>query len=340
MYIVIPLVHKIMMTRPAVLTVMTLLLCAGCGGSSGPGPTPTPPTLTGVSVTGAPASPTVGDMAQLTATASFSDSSSQIVTAQATWETSNSTVATVSASGLATFLAAGDCDLKATYRATTGTSHVTVATKGLPRFQLSGKITESGSTHLVTGATVTILDGPDAGRSAVTDAAGAYTLAAVTTGSFSLRATRTDFEAQTVPVSLTGDVKVDFVLKPIPNVSGFFGTYNTTLSIAQQSCEFPFTVGPTGTINLNGRADGSGLVVTIVERGTTRTYAGTLRGDGTFNGNGGGIIAGITTGQKNHEYTGDVSGTVSGRNINATENVLFTIPCPGRTMKILYSGSR
>jgi hypothetical protein len=133
---------------------------------------------------------------------------------------------------------------------------------------------------------------------------------------------------------------VDFALKLVTNVSGFFGTYNTSLTITQQSCEFPFTVGPNGTINLNGRTDGSGLTVTIVERGTTRTYAGTLRGDGTFSGNGGGVIAGITTGQRNHDYSGDVSGTVSGRNINATENVLFGIPCPGRTMKIQYSGSR
>jgi hypothetical protein len=319
---------------------MSLLLFAGCGGgSSGPGPTPQP-TLTGVTVTGAPASPTVGDAAQLTATASFSDGSSQIVTVQATWQTSNSAVATVSASGLATFLAAGDCDLKATFQGTSGTSRVTVAAKGLPRFQLSGTITETGSTHLVAGATVAVLDGPDAGRSTVTDAGGKYMLAAVTMGSFNLRATRTDFEPQTVAVSLTKDASVDIALKPVTNVSGFFGTYNTTLSIAQQSCEFPFTVGPTGTVNLNGRTDGSGLTVTIVERGTTRTYAGTLRGDGSFSGNGGGVIAGITTGQRNHEYTGDVSGNVSSRNINMTENVLFSIPCPGKTMKISYSGSR
>jgi hypothetical protein len=321
---------------------MSLLVFAGCGGGSSPppAPTPTPPTVTGVSVTGAAGAPTVGDTAQLTATAAFSDGSSQSVTSQAAWESSNPAVATVSASGLATFLAAGDSDLKATFRGTTGTSRVTVATKAPPRFQLSGRITESGTTKLVTGATVTIVDGPDAGRSAVTDAGGMYMLTAITTGSFSLRATRSDFETQTVPVSLTKDSSVDFALKLVTNVSGFFGTYNTTLSIAQQSCEFPFTVGPSGTVNLNGRTDGSGLTVTIVERGTTRTYAGTLRGDGSFSGNGGGVIAGITTGQRNHEYTGDVTGNVSGRNINVAENVLFSIPCPGKTMKILYSGSR
>jgi hypothetical protein len=290
-------------------------------------------------VAGAAAAPTVGDTAQLSATAAFSDGTSQAVTSQATWETSNATVATVPSSGFATFLAVGEADLNETFRGMSATTRVTVAAKTLPRFQLNGTINESGTTHPIAGATVTVVDGPDAGRSAVTDAGGAYTLANLTTGSFNLRATRTDYETQTIAVSLTADARVDFALK-LANVSGFFGTYATTLSIAQQSCEFPFQVGPTGTINLNGRTDGSGLTVTIVERGTTRTYGGTLRTDGTFNGSGGGVIAGFARGPAKHDYTGDVSGTVSGRNINATENVLFGQPCPGRTMKILYSGSR
>jgi hypothetical protein len=244
---------------------------------------------------------------------------------------------------LATFLSAGDADLKATYRGTTGTSHVTVSPKGPARFQLSGIITESGTTHLLTGVTVAVADGPDAGRSTLSDANGAYTLTGLTAGSFTLRLTRTDFETQTVPVSLTADATINLAMNLIANVSGFFGTYNTTLTIAQQSCDFPFTVGPTGTINLNGQSNGTGLTVTIVERGTTRTYSGILRADGSFSGTGGGVIAGLaamTQGRANHEYRGDVSGTVTGRRISATENVVFTIPCPGATMKILYTGAR
>ncbi len=330
-----------MAVRLTTVTIAAALLCSACSGGSQP--TPPPPTVTGVSVTGAASSPAPGDTAQLSATASFSDGTTQAVTSQAAWATTNASVATVSSSGLATFLSAGEADLKATYRGTTGTSHVTVSPKGPPRFQLSGIIMESGTTHLLTGVTVTVADGPDAGRSTLSDSNGAYTLTNITAGSFTLRLTRTDFEPQTIPVSLTADATLNLTMTLGVNVSGFFGTYNTTLTVAQQSCDFPFTVGPTGTINLNGQSNGTGLTVTIVERGTTRTYAGTLRGDGSFNGTGGGLIAGIaaiTPGRVNHEYRGDVSGTVAGRSITATENVLFTIPCAGATMKILYTGGR
>ena len=331
-----------MMSRFIPAAVLIVLLCAACthpSSTSPPGPTPTP-TVTGVSVAGVPAPATAGDTAQLTATAAFSDGSSQPVTSQAAWETSNAAVATVSPAGLATFLATGDAELKATFRGASGTTRVTVSTRTAPRFQLTGTINEKGTTRPVTNATVAVVDGPDAGRTTVTDGSGVYTLTSVTSGSFNLRATRNGYETQTIPVTLAADMRLDFALTLTPDVSGFFGTYNTTLGIAQQSCEFTFTVGPTGTFKLEGQSNGSNLTVTIVERGTTRTYKGTLRTDGTFNGVGGGAIAGITTGQQKHEYTGDVAGTVSGRNISATENVLFGAPCPGRTMKITYNGNR
>lgn len=340
-----------MTPRLTAVAVVTCVLSAACGGGSttSPGPPP-PPTVTSVAVTGAAAAPGVGDTAQLSATAAFSDGTSQVVTLQATWQTSNATVATVSPSGLATFLAAGEAELRATFRSTIGTARVVVTARSPTRFQLNGTITERGGPKPVAGATVTVVDGPDAGRSAVTDASGVYSLANISMGSFNLRAARTDYETQTIPVSLTADSRVDFALNLLPpppppppppvDVSGFFGTYTVSLSVAQQSCEFPFTVGPTGTMNLNGRSDGSDLVVTIVERGTTRTYRGALRPDGTFDGIGGGVIAGFSQGPDRHDYSGDISGTVSGRAINATENVLFGQPCPGRTMRITYSGSR
>jgi hypothetical protein len=331
-----------MTARSVPIAILIVLLCAACGSSSPPSGPSNPPTVTAVSVSGVAASPTVGDTAQLSATAAFSDGSSQSVTSQATWETNNASVATVSAAGLATFLAAGNAELKATYRGMSGTARVAVTPKTAPRFQITGTINEKGTTKPVNAVNVAIIDGPDAGRSTVTDNAGVYTVTNVTTGSFNLRATRNGYESLTIPVALNSDMRLDFALALMLDVSPFLGTYNAALTIAQQSCEFPFTVGPNGTINLDARSDGSNLTVTIVERGTTRTYRGTLRTDGTFSGGGGGVIAGITItpGEQKHDYTGDVTGTVSGRSISATENVLFGAPCPGRTMKITYAGSR
>jgi hypothetical protein len=125
------------------------------------------------------------------------------------------------------------------------------------------------------------------------------------------------------------------------NVTRFHGTYNTALTILQQTCtEAPFPVGPTGTFKIEGNANGSSMTITIVERGTTRTYSGTLKSDGSFSGNGGGVIAGFTPPRNKHEYTGSVSGTSNGTRVDATEFVDFTIPCPGAKMQIGYSGNK
>src|SRR3954464_5894059 len=120
-------------------SIAVLSLCvvgASCGSSGGGGttpPGPTPVSLTSVNVTGG-GSPVVGDTVQFTATAVFSDGTTQTVTGQATWETSNQAIVTITSGGLASFIAQGEADVKATYRSSsgttmTGTSHVTVAAK-------------------------------------------------------------------------------------------------------------------------------------------------------------------------------------------------------------------
>ena len=112
------------------------------------------------------------------------------------------------------------------------------------------------------------------------------------------------------------------------------------LVLLQQTCDFPFSVGPTGTFKIEGTTSGSSMTITIVERGTTRTYNGSIKTDGSFSGTGGGIIAGFSPPQEKHEYNGSVSGTSTGSRVDATEFVTFTIPCPGAKMQIGYSGSK
>jgi hypothetical protein len=41
-----------------------------------------------------------------------------------------------------------------------------------------------------------------------------------------------------------------------------------------------------------------------------------------------------------HDYTGNLSGRVTGRNVSGVENVTFQVPCPGKTMQIGFSGSK
>jgi carboxypeptidase family protein/Big-like domain-containing protein len=334
-------------SRSLVVLSLCVILASACGSSGGggnPPPGPTPVTLTSVTVTSSGA-PVVGDTVQFTATATFSDGSTQIVSGQATWESSNTAVVTITGGGLATFLAPGEADIRATYRASsgtamTGTSHVTVTPRTVARHTLTGTVTDATNGNALPNVNARIVDGPDANRSAVTDSNGRFTIADVAAGSFTLQFTRSDYETRSIPVSMSGDTSVTVQITAQTNVTRFHGTYNTALTILQQTCDFPFPVGPTGTFKIEGNANGSSMTITIVERGTTRTYSGTLKGDGSFSGNGGGVIAGFTPPRNRHSYTGSVSGTATGTRVDATEFVTFTDPCPGAKMQIGYSGSK
>ena len=337
----------IFLSRSFVLLSLCTLAVSGCGSGGGTNtpPGPTPVTLTAVTVAGNGA-PLVGDTVQFTATAAFSDGTTQVVTGQATWESSNTAVVTITGGGLATVLALGDADIRATYRSgsgtsMTGTSHVTVASRPVTRHTLTGTVTDATNGNPLPNVNARILDGPDANRSAVTDANGRFTIPDVAAGSFLVQFTRSDYETRSIPVSVGGDTNVTVqITAQQASVTRFYGTYNTALTIKEQTCSFPFSVGPTGTFKIEGNTSGSSMTITIVERGTTRTYSGSIRADGTFSGNGGGVIAGFSPPRNKHEYTGSVSGTSTGSRVEATEFVDFTIPCPGAKMQIGYSGSK
>jgi hypothetical protein len=336
-------------SRSLVVVSLAAIVASGCGGSgggsNGGGTSPTPVTVTGV-VVGGGGSPVVGDTVQFTATATFSDGTSQNVTGQATWESSNQAIATITSGGLATFLAQGDADIKATYRSASGTavsatSHVTVSNKSAQRYSLTGTVSDATNGNMLQNVNARIVDGPDTNRSAVTDASGRFSMSNVSSGSFLVQFTRSDYETRSVGVTLSGDTSVAVqITAQQASVTRFYGTYNTTLKILQQSCPESFSVGPTGTFKIEGNTSGSSMSITIVERGTTRIYNGSIRADGSFSGNGGGIIAGFTPPQNKHEYKGSVSGTTNGNRVDATEFVDFTIPCAGAKMQIGYSGSK
>jgi hypothetical protein len=327
--------------RAFALLTMGLLFAAGCGSGATPAPTPpATPTLTSIAVLGL-GSPVAGDTVQLTATGTFSDGSTQTVTAQVTWQSSNQAIVTITSGGLASFLAQGDADIRATMNGITGTSHVTVAARQPSRFTLSGTVTDSATGAAVANANARILDGADAGKSGVTDAGGRFSIGDVGAGAFLVQFTRTDYETRSINVTMSGDTAVTMQLTPqAASVTRFYGTYNTALTIHQQTCDFPFAVGPTGTFKIEGNTSGSSMTITIVERGTTRTYQGAMQSDGSFIGNGGGVIAGFSPPVQKHEYTGSVAGVSNGSRVDATEFVTFTIPCPGAKMQIGYSGNK
>jgi hypothetical protein len=326
---------------PALLVASVLL--ARCGGGSTPSnPTPTP-TLTAVTVANPSGPALTGQTAQLTATASFSDGMTQSITSQATWTSSSDALATVSPSGMVTFVAPGEVDIRATYRTLTGAAHITVATV-VVRYAVSGVVTDKDNGRGLQGARVEILDGPDAGRSAQTDANGAYRLADVVAGRIMVRVSNQSYDPVEQPITLSSDTRLDVALKIRLDITPLYGTFNVSLSVIRQTCEFPITPGTTGQVTLSGGADGRNVDMKIVERGTTRTYKGSMQTDGKFSGGGGGVIAGIVARLGpiiwKHDYTGGIEGRVTGRSISGTESILYGAPCPGKILDIGFSGSK
>jgi hypothetical protein len=308
-------------------------------------PTPTPtPTLTSVAVTGLSGAATPGQTAQLAANASYSDGTTQTVTQQASWESANPSVATVSGAGLVSFVALGDADIRATYRSVVGSTRVTVSAAPVRRFPLAGTLTDLDNGRGVENVRVEVTDGADAGRTTTTDVTGAFALADLAEGTFSVRITHPYYEVVVRPVALAQATRLDLALKPVVNVAGLYGTYNVGLRVTQQNCEEPAFPAATGTLALSGNANGTGFRAVIVERGTTRVYNGDMRADGSFGGTGGGVFAGVVGPRpgviNRHDYTGTIEGRVTGTSVSGTEFVRYGLPCPGRILELTFSGSK
>ncbi|MCL4814501.1 MAG: carboxypeptidase regulatory-like domain-containing protein [Vicinamibacteraceae bacterium] len=84
-------------------------------------------------------------------------------------------------------------------------------------FSLSGKVTETAPTSStpIAGARVSIGDGPNAGRSTTTDAAGTYTFASLERSGFTVTASADGYEPRSQGVDLTANRTVNFQLRPL-----------------------------------------------------------------------------------------------------------------------------
>jgi len=159
---------------------------------------------------------------QLTASARYSDASEQDVTAKALWTSSSPGIARVSATGLLEALSPGDSDVIATLSGIAGTLRVRVS----PRLvDVSGRVIEKFGEKPLAGATVTIADGPNAGRTTSTGADGRFVLSQLSSGSFNVVATAADFESEQEPV--INEVPVTIALEPLLNRMHWEGVYLT-----------------------------------------------------------------------------------------------------------------
>ena len=91
-------------------------------------------------------------------------------------------------------------------------------------FTLTGEIIDSAAGDsaagaLISGASVTVIDGPNAGRSGTTNGSGRYTISGLQPGGFTARARAQYYNEASKPVTLTSDQGLNFSLAPIPPFS-------------------------------------------------------------------------------------------------------------------------
>jgi hypothetical protein len=116
------------------------------------------PVLTGVIVTPANPSITLGLTAQFTAMAVYSDSSTQNVTNSANWTSSNNSIATVSSTGLASTLAQGATTIGASFGGQSGSTTLTVGPPALVSIAVTpnpATVSAGSSVHFTATGTYT-----------------------------------------------------------------------------------------------------------------------------------------------------------------------------------------
>jgi hypothetical protein len=213
---------------------------AACGGS----PTAVTPAVTVSAVTVTGSAPAVGAAAQFTATATLTNGTTQGATSQATWSSSNPAVATVNGAGLVTGIAAGEADISATFQSIAGRAHITIANTSPIVFTLSGTVTDGTSSGTLPNITLQAVDSVGNSKSAVSNAAGAFSIAGLAPGVATLTASAISYQATRLTVSILGDTRADVVLS---RVTCAFSVAPTSAAFSSSGGTATVTVATTAT---------------------------------------------------------------------------------------------
>src|SRR5262245_36091295 len=83
-------------------------------------------------------------------------------------------------------------------------------------FSLTGKIRDSYTLAAISGATVSIVDGPNAGKSTTTDTSGTYSLTGLQQSGFTVNLSAANYISQSLGVMLTSNQTLNSSLRPQP----------------------------------------------------------------------------------------------------------------------------
>lgn len=154
-------------------------------------------------------------------------------------------------------------------------------------FTLSGRVTDADTGVPLAGAAVNILDGKDAARTAVTDAAGSFRLTGLTAGGFTFRVRDDGYDSFFQGVTFVADTSIEIRMKAAKQTLA--GTWTGALSFttangARQDVAVPqLTMVHVGdavssTFLTSGPYQGSlgGILRDPSSIGSTTTIAGTM----------------------------------------------------------------
>jgi hypothetical protein len=197
------------MTRPKPFRALVVAVLAAAGTAacdkhqsptmpSDPAPPPSPAVVS-IALTGNVLLTAVGETSQLTLTASLSDGTTQDVTSNGRWIVSDSRVATVTPDGLLTVVGLGRTFVNVSYVSKAAFTRVTATPPGT--FVVAGRVREPGQGGVL-DATVT---DRATGLSAVANADGLFSLAALPTARVRVGVARNGYE----PRELDADSATD-----------------------------------------------------------------------------------------------------------------------------------
>lgn len=304
------------------LVAMAVALASACHGTVGPSQL-TPP-LDSLDLSGIPATGTVGDRFPLKVIATNLHGETTDVTSRVTWTSTNEATAAVSREGELLLIGAGRSEIRASLEQVSASFPVSVAARPPDTSTLSGSVSDTVSRRGLANATVQVLDGPNAGRSASTDESGFYSLPALIQGSFAVRVTRSGYEPAEGSTAFSGDTRLDLFMRPLPPPPFTGGTYDVRVAMAPTKCDI--SLPSSGRLVLGGST--RRLTIRLIQGFIEREYFGSLEGDGTFAGTTG--LAGTRGGGLDSGPHGvsTIKGLILDSSVSGTEKIATHL-CPG-----------
>lgn len=164
------------------------------------------------------------------------------------------------------------------------------------RFSLSGIITDNTTAAPLAAATISISEGPNAGRSATSDSAGHYTMADLQSSRFTILVTREGYSQTTRSIQLNTNITHDVALDP-----ELTGSWRGTVSLTSNGQRATSGLSNAQLMQTNSQLTG----LLTAENGMSGSFNGSLDG-GRFTGT---LRIDLTSGDPNARCSGTSSAT-------------------------------